>query len=71
MDRETAGPPLRFAPVGMTISLKFEDFARVNKVTDSRDDKKRRVECCRIPLKPKPGFLQGFSASGEKGFESP
>jgi hypothetical protein len=32
-------PPLRFAPVGMTISFKLEDFAlKIYKVTDSQDD---------------------------------
>jgi hypothetical protein len=34
--RCAAGNP---GPVGMTISFKLEDFARINKVTDSRDDK--------------------------------
>src|ERR1700733_15864787 len=32
--RQPQVPPLRWAPVGMTISLKFEDLARVNQVTD-------------------------------------
>jgi hypothetical protein len=32
-------PPLRFAPVGMTISFKLEDFAlKIYKATDSQDD---------------------------------
>ena len=39
MDRKkTQVPPLRFAPVGMTVSFKVEGFARVNKVTDSPND---------------------------------
>jgi hypothetical protein len=31
-------PPLRYAPVGMTIRFELEDFARINKVTASQDD---------------------------------
>jgi hypothetical protein len=37
-------PPLRFAPVGMTISFKLEDFAlKIYKVTDSQDDESAGV----------------------------
>ena len=31
-------PPLRFAPVGMTIWFQLEDCARINKVTASQGD---------------------------------